>query len=86
MPAARRRDFDRKVEDLQHANGHTAALAEALRHELLATGAADRTRELVADFLDQASTAAGDAALPRALGAGMGELLRALRRQYFAQP
>jgi geranylgeranyl diphosphate synthase type I len=83
MSEARRRDFDRKIEDLERANGHTAALAAELQRELIACGAADRTRELVCDFLYEASTAADDPALPAALREGMRRLLESLQRQYF---
>lgn len=80
----RRQAFDRQVEAIRHANGHTAELAEALRRELLDSGAAERTRELVAQFLSQAAAAAERPGLPLNLQNGMSDLLAALRSQYFA--
>lgn len=84
LPEKRRGAFDQQVEDLRHANGHTAELADRLRRDLLDSGAADRTRELVADFLTQSAAAAARPGLPDELRIGLGDLLAALRAQYFA--
>lgn len=85
MPEAARRDFDRQMEALRQANGHTPDLAEALRSSLVSSGAAERTRELVGEFVSEASSACRDAALPPALREGMIDLLEQLRGQYFLQ-
>ena len=85
MSAPQQREFDRKLAELQRANGEMLALAEELRRELLDCGAAERTRELVESFLNEARSAAKDGPLPAALGEGMIGLLESLQDQYFVR-
>ncbi|MBC8105860.1 MAG: polyprenyl synthetase family protein [Anaerolineae bacterium] len=84
MDDATRAGFDQKLTDLKNANGHTTALAQAIRVDLRRAGAVDRTRELIACLLETAQDAAKCDALPMSLRAGMFHLLAALRSTYFA--
>lgn len=86
MSEKRRGDFDRRVMELQHANGEAVGLAEGLRRELCECGAMEKTGELIGEFLSEARTAANDRAIPKTMAAGMSELLAALTDQYFTTP
>ncbi len=99
MTAADRRTLDGRLKSLDALTGggrevgqHGARdaaregvrLAESLRRDLLTAGAAGRTQALVDDFLRTAETAAADRELPPGLASGLGGLLGALRKGYFA--
>ena len=99
MTAADRRTLDGRLKSLddlsgggrevgQHGGRDAARegvrLAESLRRDLLGAGAAGRTQALVDDFLRTAETAAADRELPPGLSSGLGGLLGALRKGYFA--
>lgn len=83
MSAARRLDFDRRLEELRHANGKSVPLAESLRRELRDTGAIEQTRVLIDEFLETSSRAAADPSLPASLGPALSGLMDSLRFQYF---
>ncbi|MGH7177429.1 MAG: polyprenyl synthetase family protein [Tepidisphaeraceae bacterium] len=83
MTAQRRRDFDKRLEQLASGDGQSLALAESLRTELRETGAFEHTRELIDEFLETARDSARDRSLRGALSAGMGELLDSLTSVYF---
>jgi geranylgeranyl pyrophosphate synthase len=84
LPAEARGAFDARL--ARAATGGPAGIAEAesLRLQLRDGAAAGDTRRLIADLVSEAETATTDAALPRPLGAAMGELLRTLGREHFA--
>jgi len=83
LAPARRAEFDRKLDALRTANGHSLQLADEIRRELLDNGAARRTAERIDRFLTSARSAAMDSAIPQPLGGAMQQLLHSLQRQYF---
>lgn len=83
LPESRRRDFDRRLQELQQGNGHAAVLAEDLRSEIHTTGAAEETQSLIDGFLGNAAHAAESHHLPRALRPALIELLESLKERYF---
>ena len=85
MRAAQRRDFDRKLRSLSSANGSAIQICELLREELRASGAAQRTRKLIDEFLATAREATGDRCLPTRLRSSLEELLAVLQEGYFVR-
>jgi geranylgeranyl diphosphate synthase, type I len=83
MNDARREKFDRRLDQLQHGNGRTVALAESIRQELCESGAVAQTRRVVEQYLDRARSSSNHSALPPVLRAGMGGLLKSIEKQYF---
>jgi geranylgeranyl diphosphate synthase type I len=84
MPEMLRLQFDRRLNQLRHANGQAIALAESLRAELRNSDAIEQTHRLIDEFLTAAARAASDAALPSPLASAMSGLLESLQTQYFS--
>jgi geranylgeranyl diphosphate synthase type I len=83
MSQTHRASFDRRLHSLQSENGHAVELAEALRQELLDTGAIGETRQLMSNLLATALDAASDRAVPSQLSRAMAGLIHSLSQRYF---
>lgn len=83
MADGRRADFDRRLDELKHANGQALGIAEGLRRDLWNSGAIETTQDLIADFLGAAYSASQDPALPPPLSSAMSQMLSSLKQQYF---
>jgi geranylgeranyl diphosphate synthase type I len=83
MNAERRRSFDERFARVASSGPAGVPLAEALRLELVADGAIDRTQALIEDLLAEARSATEDPALPPRLAAATTGLLAGLAAKYF---
>ncbi|MDW8261536.1 MAG: polyprenyl synthetase family protein [Phycisphaerales bacterium] len=83
MDDERRRKLDCDLAALQRDPPGAVALADRIRHELLAAGAEVQARAKIAHFLTAAVEAARSKRLPESLRGAMGELLKSLSTGYF---
>lgn len=84
MTPGARQKFDQRLEALQQANGQAVHLTQALRDEVIATGAPAATRRMIGEFLDTARASIDDPALDSHLSTSMRTLLESLESRYFA--
>ncbi|MDB5294674.1 MAG: geranylgeranyl pyrophosphate synthase, partial [Phycisphaerales bacterium] len=90
LPPASRRALDDRLETIQRAGASATGgrravqLAEDLRQDLLAGGAADRTQAAIDQLLADARAATVDPALPPRFAAATAGLLASMGATYFA--
>ncbi len=82
MNPATRSEFDRQLDALPGANGQSIRIAEILRRDLLATGAVQFARQVIAGLLADAHAAASDPAIPPGLSDSLHCLLRRAGAEY----
>jgi geranylgeranyl diphosphate synthase type I len=85
MSADDRRGFDDRIEQLRTANGRAVKLAEAIRRDVIGTGAIEQTRCVIERLLCEARTTAATASTVR-LRESLGGLIDAARAGYFSSP
>jgi geranylgeranyl pyrophosphate synthase len=82
MDPAARLEFDRRLDALPGANGQSLRMAEMLRQDLLAAGAVQFTRQVIAGLVADARAAASDPGLTPAMSGALRSLLRHAEREY----
>ncbi len=83
LPEARTA-FDGQLAAIDRGGAAAVSIAEELRAVIRSTGAIDHTAALIDGFLNTASEAATDPAIPDRLSVAMQSLLSAMKSQYFA--
>lgn len=84
VPESGRREFDDRVEQIRQSGRDAVRMAEALRLDLIQSGAMHATQQAIEQLLATAADAATDRALPPRLGSAMSGLLAGMAAQYFA--